>query len=75
MINLRLSVLICGKSVTRLQNKTIYEHVKYVLSVSRSAEITVAISLALHSILHALENFSGFTGFLSTPNGQNLTRL
>ena len=41
----------------------------------RSAEITEAISLALHSVWHGFENFSGFTGFLSTPNGRNLTRL
>ena len=41
----------------------------------RSAEITEAISFALHSVSDGLENFSGFTGFLTTPNGQNLTRL
>ena len=47
-----------------------YEHVKYVLSLFRSAEITETISLALYSVSHALETFSGFTRFLSTPNGQ-----
>ena len=41
----------------------------------RSAEITEAISIALYSVSYVLENFSGVTGFLSTPNGKNLKRL
>ena len=35
----------------------------------RSAEIIQAISLALVSASHSLANFSGFTGFFTTPNG------
>ena len=41
----------------------------------RSAEITGAISFALHGASHGLANFSGLTDVLTTSNGQNLTRL
>ena len=36
----------------------------------RSAEITEAIFFALHSASHGLENFSGFTGFLTQPTAK-----
>ena len=68
-------MIVCGKSVTRLQNKIITSMWnKFSVCLFCSAEITEAISLALHSVLRALENFSGFTGAFSKPNGQNLTR-
>ena len=59
MINLRLPVIVCAKIRS--------------VCLCRSAEITEAISLALQSVSYALENFSGFTGFVSTPNGQDET--
>ena len=76
MINLRLPVIVCGKSVTRLQNKTILRACEIRSQcVSFVPPISLKLSLALHSVLHGFENFSGFNGFFSTPNGQNLTRL
>ena len=77
MFHWGLPVIVCGKIVARLQNKTITSMWNtFSVCLFRSAEITAAIFLALHSVSHAPENISGFTGFLSSkPNGQNLTRL
>ena len=56
MINLRLSLRKkqkCGKRVTRMQNKTItsmWNTFSLAVCLFRSAEITEAISLALHSV-------------------------
>ena len=76
MINVRLPLTVCGKSVIRLQ-QDYFTSIWNTFSVClfRSAEITEAISFALHSASHGFEDFSRFTGFLTTPNGQNLTRL
>ena len=76
MMNRRLPVIVRGKRVTHLQNKTILRGCEVRSQcVSRSAEITQAISFALVSASHSLANFSGFTGFLTITNDQNLTRL
>ena len=59
MINLRLPAIVCDYlPVTILRACEIRSQCLF-----RSAEITEAISLALHSVLHGFENFSGFTGF------------
>ena len=69
-------MILCAKSVTRLQNKTITSMWNtFSVCLFHSAEITEAISLALRSVSHALENFSGFISFHSIPNGKNLTRF
>ena len=65
MINVRLPVIVCGKSVTRLQNKTILRSCEVRCQCVSFTEITDAIFFALHSASHGLANFSGFTGFLT----------
>ena len=76
MMNGRLPVIVCGKRITHLQNKTILRAWEVRSQcLFRSVEITQAIPFALVSASHSLANFSGLTGFLTTLNGLNLTRL
>ena len=64
-------MIVCGKSGSRLQNKTILracEIRSHNQCVSFAPPISLKLSLSHYRVSHGLESFS-VTGVLTSPNG------